>query len=93
MFNTNEPLAVMGICIVPCFIVIITFHFVSLYFVHDIIIEKKIQNFHKVSQYILKSLETFLIRIYSIEMPKKSNKTRKARTTFVLTTDSLIEKY
>ena len=26
-------------------------------------------------------------------MPKKSNKTRKARTTFVLTTDSLIEKY
>ena len=45
MFNPTEPLVVMGICRVPCFIVIIPFDFISceyrLYFVHVIIIEKK----------------------------------------------------
>ena len=47
----------------------------------------------KVFQYILKSLETFLIRSLFPSNAKNANKTKKTRTNFDLITDSLIEKY
>ena len=52
VFNPKEPLVGYGycICIVPCFIVIIPFGFISseyrLYFVHDIIEKRMILSIH-----------------------------------------------
>ena len=61
------------------------------------LIALQIKIFIKVFQYILKSLQTVLIRNYfdsnTTVIPKNTNKTKKAKANFDLTTDSLIEKY
>ena len=56
------------------------------------LISLQIQKFNKAWKYILISLKTFLIYDYVYISPPK-NKSKKTRTNFDLTTDSLIEKY